>query len=184
MEQAMRNERVPKFYSCTWQWLESPSLAQSSFHRRVAFVWQQIVQTRWLWQHTACEKTFGQLLQQTDTQTQTDAAKDSTFLPSIAGTLLMAVCDIVASEVLGRAVVTMDEVRRLPSSRQIIPLTSADRHGIGSMTSGSVTVEVRNNTLWYDTIRDAILTFARKPTWVSLIHRTETTTKKCKTEKN
>ena len=35
----------------------------------------------------------------------------------------------------------------------------------------------------HDTIRDAILTCARKPTWVSLIYRTETTTKKCKTEK-
>ena len=34
-----------------------------------------------------------------------------------------------------------------------------------------------------DTIRDAILTCARKPTWVSLIYRTETTTKRCKTEK-
>jgi len=34
------------------------------------------------------------------------------------------------------------------------------------------------------TIRDAILTCARRPTWVSLIYRTETTTKKCKTEKN
>ena len=32
----------------------------------------------------------------------------------------------------------------------------------------------------YDTIRDAILTCARKPTWVSLIYRTEPTTKKCK----
>ena len=37
--------------------------------------------------------------------------------------------------------------------------------------------------LRYDTIRDAILTCARKPTRVSLIYRTETTTKKCKTEK-
>ena len=37
--------------------------------------------------------------------------------------------------------------------------------------------------LRYDTIRDAILTCARKPTWVSLIYRTETTTKNCKTEK-
>jgi len=37
--------------------------------------------------------------------------------------------------------------------------------------------------LQYDTIRDAILTCARKPTWVSLIYRTETTTKNCKTEK-
>jgi len=35
----------------------------------------------------------------------------------------------------------------------------------------------------YDTIRDAILTCARKPTWVGFIYRTETTTKNCKTEK-
>jgi len=35
----------------------------------------------------------------------------------------------------------------------------------------------------YDTIRDAILTCARKPTWVGLIYRTETTTKNCKTGK-
>jgi len=34
-----------------------------------------------------------------------------------------------------------------------------------------------------ETIRDAILTCARKPTRVGLIHRTETTTKNCKTEK-
>jgi len=34
----------------------------------------------------------------------------------------------------------------------------------------------------YDTIRDATLTCARKLTWVSLIYRTEPTTKKCKTE--
>ena len=34
-----------------------------------------------------------------------------------------------------------------------------------------------------DTIRDAILTCARKPTQVSLIYRTETTTKKWKREK-
>ena len=35
----------------------------------------------------------------------------------------------------------------------------------------------------YDTIRDDISTCARKPTWVGLIYRTETTTKNCKTEK-
>jgi len=35
----------------------------------------------------------------------------------------------------------------------------------------------------YDTIRDAILTCARKPTWVSWIYRTEPTTKKCKNRK-
>jgi len=41
----------------------------------------------------------------------------------------------------------------------------------------------RRGEIRYDTIRDAILTCARKPTWVSLIYRTEPTTKKCKTEK-
>ena len=35
----------------------------------------------------------------------------------------------------------------------------------------------------YDTIRDAIITCARKPTWIGLIYRTEATTKNCKTEK-
>ena len=34
-----------------------------------------------------------------------------------------------------------------------------------------------------DTIRDDVLTCARKPTRVGLIYRTETTTKNCKTEK-
>jgi len=38
-------------------------------------------------------------------------------------------------------------------------------------------------TIRYNTIRDAILTCARKSTWVSLIYCTETTTKNCKTEK-
>ena len=41
----------------------------------------------------------------------------------------------------------------------------------------------RGHGIRYDTIRDAILTCARKPTRVSLIYRTEPTTKKCKTEK-
>ena len=39
------------------------------------------------------------------------------------------------------------------------------------------------HTIRYDTIRDAILTCARKPTRVSLIYRTEPTTKKCKNRK-
>jgi len=39
------------------------------------------------------------------------------------------------------------------------------------------------NMIWYDTIWDAILMCARKPTWVSLIYRTETTTKKYKNKK-
>ena len=37
--------------------------------------------------------------------------------------------------------------------------------------------------IYISTIRDAILTCARKLTWVSLIYCAETTTKKCKTEK-
>jgi len=41
----------------------------------------------------------------------------------------------------------------------------------------------RSSLTWYNTIRDAILTCARKPTWVSLIYRTEPTTKKCKNKK-
>jgi len=43
-----------------------------------------------------------------------------------------------------------------------------------------------NGSWLYDTIRNAILTCVRKPTWVSLIYRTETTTKnncRPKTEK-
>jgi len=38
-------------------------------------------------------------------------------------------------------------------------------------------------TIRYDTIRDAILTCARKPTWVSLIYRTDRQLKSVKTEK-
>ena len=40
-----------------------------------------------------------------------------------------------------------------------------------------------NTHALYDTIRDAILTCVRKPTWVSLIYRTQPTTKKCKNRK-
>ena len=36
----------------------------------------------------------------------------------------------------------------------------------------------------YDTIRDAVLTCARKPTRVSFIYRTETTTKNIEKQKN
>jgi len=53
-------------------------------------------------------------------------------------------------------------------------------------TTSAVHPEPCTQTRLCDTIRirDAISTCAQKPTWVSLIHRTETTTKKCKTEKN
>ena len=41
----------------------------------------------------------------------------------------------------------------------------------------------QSTTIRYDTIRDAILMCARKPTWVSLIYRTQPTAKKCKNRK-
>jgi len=53
------------------------------------------------------------------------------------------------------------------------------RRDVQSLSS----IETRWYRVRYDTIRDAILTCARKPTWVSLIYRTEPTTTKCKTEK-
>jgi len=43
--------------------------------------------------------------------------------------------------------------------------------------------EEKHMSIRYDTIRDAILTCARKPTRVSLIYRAEPTTKKCKNRK-
>ena len=55
----------------------------------------------------------------------------------------------------------------------------------GLVVSQSVTVSQLHFTLAirYDTIRDASLTCARKPTRVSLTYRMEPTAKKCKTEK-
>ena len=51
-----------------------------------------------------------------------------------------------------------------------------------SCIDGSTTVV---SVIRYDTIRDASLTCARKPTWVGSTYRTEPTTKKCKkTQKN
>ena len=41
----------------------------------------------------------------------------------------------------------------------------------------------QSTSIRYDTIRDAILTCARKPTRVSLIYRTKPTTRKCKNRK-
>ena len=56
--------------------------------------------------------------------------------------------------------------------------------GLWSLSSSCKMVLLRSLVLSsrYDTIRDAILTCARKPTRASLIYRTETTTN-CKTEK-
>ena len=62
--------------------------------------------------------------------------------------------------------------------------TAAVRQSFWAQCYLSRQTKVRNyDTIRYDTIRDAILTCARKPTRVSLIYRTEPTTKKWKTEK-
>ena len=74
-------------------------------------------------------------------------------------------------------------------ARLIVPdLPPIEIGGMGCFVSfhlaETITITtITNDTIRYDTIRDAILTCARKPTWVSLIYRTETTTKNCNTEK-
>ena len=60
-----------------------------------------------------------------------------------------------------------------PTTEQ--PVTAADRDWIFAPFPGHLRL--------YDTIRDAILTCARKPTRVRLIYHTEPTTKKCKNRK-
>ena len=55
--------------------------------------------------------------------------------------------------------------------------------GMPLLSQWTFNAPVSQRSSSYDTIRDAILAWARKPTWFSLIYRTETTTKKCKTEK-
>ena len=56
MFQTLRNERILKFISSTWQRFECLGAAQSVCHWRVAFVRQQIVQTRRFTQDAAPEK--------------------------------------------------------------------------------------------------------------------------------
>ena len=52
------------------------------------------------------------------------------------------------------------------------------------LSVATIFISLKTHTsIRYDTIRDAILTCARKPTWVSFIYRTEPTTKKCKNRK-
>ena len=52
---------------------------------------------------------------------------------------------------------------------------TAENSALSRLTQPSSSV--RYDTIRYDTIRDVILTCTRKPTWVSLIYRTEPTTK-------
>ena len=54
---------------------------------------------------------------------------------------------------------------------------------LDNVLMGKPTCHAHVQLTWYDTIQDAILTCARKPTWVSLIYRMEPTTKKCKNRK-
>jgi len=61
------------------------------------------------------------------------------------------------------------------SRRSYDPIYSR-RTVLGRTSTASVTTRYIYHR--YDTIRDAILTCARKPTWVSLIYRREPTTKK------
>jgi len=53
----------------------------------------------------------------------------------------------------------------------------------GNIVGSDEAQNVHTMVVDHDTIRDAVLTCARKPTRVGLIYRTETTTKNCKTEK-
>jgi len=70
------------------------------------------------------------------------------------------------------------------SSRIRLCVRPSVRLSVTSRYSVETTGQIVLVLAWYDTIRDAILTCARKPTWVTLIYRTEPTTKKSvKTEK-
>ena len=62
-------------------------------------------------------------------------------------------------------------------------IQTTDDHALLSLLATEQSDNHRLQPVRYDTIRDAILTCARKPTWVSLINRTEPTTKKCKNRK-
>jgi len=71
--------------------------------------------------------------------------------------------------------------RRVLERRQqncIIVCRTRPANALHSVSSASSrpTCPFQHWTIRYDTIQDAILTCARKPTWVSLFYRTETTT--------
>ena len=72
------------------------------------------------------------------------------------------------------SVVAVEERRPRCTSQRRLGHLPLHRERQGSATDSRITIR-------YDTIRDAILTCARKPTRVSLIYRTEPTTKMCET---
>jgi len=61
MFQTVRNERISKFISSSWQRFECLAAAQSVCHRRVAYVRQQIAQTRPFMQDAAPEEPLSEL---------------------------------------------------------------------------------------------------------------------------
>ena len=74
-------------------------------------------------------------------------------------------------------------IRRLVCHALISPLFIVEYAGCTAVIRSRQQAFHTAQGVRYDTIRDAILTCARKPTRVSLIYRTETTAKKCKTQK-
>jgi len=74
-------------------------------------------------------------------------------------------------------------IRRLACHALISPLFIVEYAGCTAVIRSRQQAFHTAQGVRYDTIRDAILTCAREPTRVSLIYRTETTAKKCKTEK-
>ena len=64
------------------------------------------------------------------------------------------------------------------------PYGSADFAGYVRVPKPQTVADTTERAIRYDTIRDAILTCARKPTSVSLIYCTEPTTKKYKNRKS
>ena len=75
---------------------------------------------------------------------------------------------------------TQQSPRNRATPRSAVTVCCVPRNDHKAIKAGTIFLL---RTIRYDTIRDASLTCARKPTWVGLIYRTETTSKNCKTEK-
>ena len=72
-----------------------------------------------------------------------------------------------AVDFLGRAAIPMQELRRLPSSRQILPLTGKPG---ASSTSGSVTVEVSSRHILITRQRLAVTSSSCSAIFMLLVH--------------
>ena len=116
----------------------------------------------------------------THTHTHTHTRLTALFpgLPGSAGTRkVKPIWILLKRETVSGSGISWAVCKSAPRSRQIT--TPATHHLVFYRPDALPAAQPTT----YDTIRDAILTCARKPTWVSLIYRTEPTTKKCKTEK-